>query len=274
MTSKGSAVLEQIFSRGYASVCLESAESALLGELFEKAAGFFSMSETEKLRYGVENRVTGYRPFSYANTGSADKPDLNDSFLYWKHRRASQPYQEEIAAFLDAAEAYRAVAADVVSGVIEELREHYAYKSELPFEQASVLQINSFVKTVDREFYQFAHEDADLLTVIWASHPGLEGVFEGGRVETYDFTTPGEVLIMPGSLLTAMTGDKIDPFFHRVRNYNTPDRKSIMYFVSPEATRPIEPFEKNCGHTAEDIQRMVIENPQMHFGLSGDFVSA
>jgi len=274
MTSKGSAVLDQIFSRGYASVRLESAESAVLDELFKKATGFFSMSESEKLRYGVENRITGYRPFSYANTGSADKPDLNDSFLYWKHRRESQPHQGEIAAFLDAAEAYRAVAAEVVSDAIKELCEYYEYKPELPFEQASVLQINSFVKPVDREFYQFAHEDADLLTVIWASHPGLEGVFEGGRVERYDFTTPGEVLVMPGSLLTAMTDDKIDPFYHQVKNYNTPDRKSIMYFVSPEATGPIEPFDKNCKHSAEDIQRLVIENPQMHFGLSEDFVSA
>ena len=136
-----------------------------------------------------------------------------------------------------------------------------------------MLQINSFVRPVDREFYQFAHEDADLLTVIWASHPGLEGVFEGERVEKYDFTTPGEVLVMPGSLLTAMTDNKIAPFYHQVRNYNTPDRKSIMYFVSPEATGPIEPFAPG-EHTAEDIQRLVIENPQMHFGLSGDFVSA
>jgi isopenicillin N synthase-like dioxygenase len=274
MTSKGSAVLDQIFSRGYASVRLESAGSDLLAGLFAKASGFFAKSEGEKLRYGVENRITGYRPFSYANTGSADKPDLNDSFLYWKHRRGAQPHHEEIAEFLAAAEAYRAVAAEVVADVIEELREHYDYKPELGFEQASVLQINSFVKPVDREFYQFAHEDADLLTVIWASHPGLEGVFEGDRVEKYDFAQSGEVLIMPGSLLTAMTDNAVKPFYHQVRNYNTPDRKSIMYFVSPEADGPIEPFVAGGEYTAEDIQRLVIENPQMHFGLSEDFVSA
>ncbi|HEU5332363.1 MAG TPA: 2OG-Fe(II) oxygenase family protein [Actinocrinis sp.] len=274
MTSKGSAVLDQIFARGYASVRLESAGSELLDGLYAKASGFFAKSEGEKLRYGVENRITGYRPFSYANTGSADKPDLNDSFLYWKHRRDAQPNQGEIAGFLNAAEAYRAVAAEVVVDVIEELRAHYGYKPELPFEQASVLQINSFVKPVDREYYQFAHEDADLLTVIWASHPGLEGVFdEGERIEKYAFDGPGEVLIMPGSLLTAMTDNAIKPFYHQVRNYNTPDRKSIMYFVSPEATNPIEPFVAG-EHTAEDIQRLVIENPQMHFGLSEDFVSA
>lgn len=277
MPATSSSLADQILDRGYGTVHLGDRAAERLEELYRQATRFFAQDTTDKLRYSVPNRISGYRPFKYANTGSVDKPDLNDSFLYWKHRRAAMPYQDEIARFLDAAEAYREVAGEVVSSVIDGLRAHYGYPRELTFEQASVLQINSFVKKVDSELYQFSHEDADLLTVIWGSAPGLEAVFsvEGGdeKVVPFEFDRD-EVLIMPGSLLTAMTGGEVPPFYHQVRNHNIPQRKSIMYFVCPDATNTIEPFLVNDFNRELDIQRLVIENPQLHFGLSEDFVSS
>jgi isopenicillin N synthase-like dioxygenase len=225
----------------------------------------------------VPNRISGYRPFKYANTGSKDKPDYNDSFVYWRHRRASLPYQEEITRFLDAAEAYRQVTARIVRDLIEEMRVRYDYQHELSFEDASLLQINSFVQPVDTALYQYSHEDADLLTVIWASAPGLEGMAGEDDDEKngvpFNFP-PDEVLIMPGSLLTAMTGGAVPPFYHQVRNHNIRERKSIMYFVSPEAAEPIEPFVRNDFNAELDIQQLVVDNPGTYFGLSQDFVSA
>jgi isopenicillin N synthase-like dioxygenase len=277
MNSASSAALDQILSQGYGIVRLDADEAVLLSGLYREATEFFTKDTPDKLRYSVPNRISGYRPFKYANTGSMDKPDYNDSFVYWRHRRASLPYHEEITRFLDAAEAYRQVTARIVRDLIEAMCVRYDYQQKLPFEDASLLQINSFVQPVDSTLYQYSHEDADLLTVIWASAPGLEGMAGEDDDEKngvpFDFP-PDEVLIMPGSLLTAMTGGAVPPFYHQVRNHNIRERKSIMYFVSPEAAEPIEPFVRNDFNAELDIQQLVVDNPGTYFGLSQDFVSA
>ncbi len=48
-----------------------------------------------------------------------------------------------------------------------------------------------------------------------------------------------EVVIMPGSVLTALSGGKIAPLYHQVRNHGLDDRQSIMYFVNPEIDEPL-----------------------------------
>jgi isopenicillin N synthase-like dioxygenase len=268
---KHSTILDQILSNGFATVRLGSFEAQNLADLYREATAFFASGTSAKLRYSVPNRISGYRPHGYAHSGSAYEPDLNDSFLYWKHRRKTLPYHEEIGSFLDAFETYRLVAAKIVTDVVENLQAHYGYKHELPFEEASVLQINSFGVPTDHELLQHPHEDAVLLTVISTSEMGLEAVFED-KVMPLTFTAD-EVLVMPGSVLTLMTGGEIRPFYHQARNYGFPNRKSVMYFVSPDATNAIEPFVANDFNGAKSIRDAVIKNPQT-FGLSEDFLTS
>lgn len=264
-------VLKQILASGIATVRLDSTEARLLTELYRESVAFFSLDTEKKLRYGVPNRNTGYRPHGYAHAGYPDKPDLNDSFLYWKHRREPVPYQEEIATFMEAFEAWRSVAARIVSDLVNSLREYYDYEPQLSFEDASVLQVNSFGAPTDEELFQQPHEDAVLLTVISASAPGLEEVI-GDTSKPLVFA-PDEVLVMPGSVLTEMTGGEIPPLYHLARNHRVLDRKSIMYFVSPDTAKAIEPFVVNDYNRSMDIRDRVLNNPQT-FGLSEDFVSA
>jgi isopenicillin N synthase-like dioxygenase len=134
-----------------------------------------------------------------------------------------------------------------------------------------VLQVNSFGVPTDQELFQQPHEDAVLLTVISASAPGLEEVI-GDTSKPLVFE-PDEVLVMPGSVLTEMTGGEIPPLYHLARNHKVLDRKSIMYFVSPDTENAIEPFVVNDYNRSMDIRDRVLNNPQT-FGLSEDFVSA
>jgi len=263
-------VLEQIFSTGSATLRLDSSGADRLADLFRESRSFFSSETSEKLRYSVPNRNNGYRPHGSAHSGSPDKPDLNDSFLYWKHRRETLPSHQDIGPFLDALEAYRLVAAAVVNDVIESLGTRYGYRHALPFTNASVLQVNSFGAAVDRDLLQHSHEDATLLTVITANAAGLEAVI-GEEVRPLTFA-PDEVMVLPGSVLTEMTGGEIPPVYHQVRNHRILERKSIMYFVSPDADGPIEPFVVNDYNRGTDIRESVINNPQT-FGLPEDFVS-
>jgi isopenicillin N synthase-like dioxygenase len=263
-------LLGRIREQGYALVRLEAGEARSLAAVHRGVMEFFAQSPSAKARHSVANRGSGYRPYAYAHAGDPARPDHNDSYLYWGRERRLPENHEEIEPLLDALEAYRLVAARITRGLVEQLRTHYGYADELPFERASVLQINSFGTPTDEELLQQPHEDAVFLTVIWTSAEGLEGVGEGGATVPFTFA-PDEVMIMPGGLMTVMTGGQIPSFHHQVRNHGTLGRKSVMYFVSPDPTGPIEPFLRNASNRDADIRALVIDNPQS-FGLADDFV--
>lgn len=263
-------MLDRILAEGYATVRLDPSDAERLAALCREAGEFFARDTEAKLRHSTPNLGTGYRPHGSAHSGYADKPDQNDSFLYWLPSYKTPPNDGEIAAFLAANEAYRQVVARITAELIESLRERYDSDAETPFEEASVLQINSYAEPSDEPLLQQAHEDADFLTVIWASEPGLELVIDGEPLPM-DFR-PDEVAIMPGSVMTAMTGGEVRPMDHLVRNHRTVGRKSIMYFVSPDVDSPIKPFIVNDYNRSMDIRRAVVDNPQLHFGLTSDFV--
>jgi len=272
LDSEGSsaALLDRILSAGYAVVRLSPAETRRLAGVIEEAGAFFAQDAGSKLRYAVPNRTTGYRPHAYAHAGDPDRPDLNDSFLYWPQPSRTPPNPLEIKSFLDAAEAYRQVAARITNDLVAALRTRYDYHGELPFEDASVLQVNSFTKPSEEPLLQQLHEDGTLITVIWANAPGLEGRL-GERMHSFAFR-PDEVVVMAGGVLTAMTGGAIAPLYHQVRNHRNPERKSVMYFVSPNADAEIQPFVVNDSNRDTDIRKLVLENPESYFGLSKDFV--
>lgn len=262
-------LLDQLVTRGYALTRLDERETRHLAAVYEGMMAFFAQDADAKARHGVPNRSTGYRPYAYAHAGDPDRPDHNDSYLYWGRDRKLPGHHEEIKPLLDALEDYRRAAARVTHEVIEGLRTRYAYPHPLPFERGSVLQVNSFATPTLDELLQQPHEDAVFLTVIWTSAPGLEGVVGEGLVP---FTfAPDEVMVMPGSLMTVMTGGAIPPFYHQVRNLAAAGRKSVMYFVSPDPSWAIEPFLVNDTNRDADIRELVIANPQT-FGLAEDFV--
>ena len=71
---------------------------------------------------------------------------------------------------------------------------------------------------------------------------------------------------MPGSVLTALTGGKIAPLYHQVRNHGLSDRQSLMYFVNPEVEAPLFSWIDAPDGTREDIREHVQNAPTM-FGL-------
>ena len=264
-------MLDRIVTDGYATVRLDPSDAERLANLYREASEFFTRDTETKLRYSTPNLGTGYRPHGAAHAGYADKPDQNDSFLYWSPSYKTSPNEHEIAGFLTACEAYRQVVARITAQLIDELRKRYGNDTAVPFEKASVLQINSYAEPFDEDLLQQPHEDADFLTVIWAGEPGLELVVDDAS-RPMDFPVD-EVAIMPGSVMTAMTGGEIRPQHHLVRNHHSVTRKSVMYFVSPDADSPIKPFVVNDFNRSMDIRRLIVDNPHSHFGLTADFVA-
>ena len=77
-----------------------------------------------------------------------------------------------------------------------------------------------------------------------------------------------EIVIMPGSVLTALSGGKIEPLYHQVRNHclGEGERQSIMYFVNPEIDEPLYGWLDSSDGERVDIREHVQNAPSM-FGL-------
>lgn len=256
----------EMLRTGYSLARLDEDTAQRLAHVYAHAADFFAQSDEAKLRHGIESRNVGYRPFAYAGTPNGER-DFNDSFVYWAKERNALPHSEEIFLFLQSLEMYRTALMHLVEGIINEMSSHYSYQHELPFARASLLQVNSYFQLSDRELLQARHEDATFLTVISVNAEGLEVELEG---EMKGITLkPGEVLLMPGSIMALMTSGDVQPLYHRARNFHHVHRKSVMYFVSPDVNSKIEPFVAN---NSECIRNAVVDAPQL-FGLADDFVN-
>ncbi len=95
--------------------------------------------------------------------------------------------------------------------------------------------------------------------------PGLEIEVDGAFVPAE--IGESEILVMPGSLLSLMTGDRVKPLFHRVRNTRRADpRSSLLYFVNPEIDQPLAPWIANASNAGIDIIERANSAPRK-FGL-------
>ncbi|WP_109528979.1 MULTISPECIES: hypothetical protein [Nocardia] len=269
-------MLEQIRTDGYARVRLNSRETSQLARLYSEANHFFAASYESKSRHRTDRLTNGYRPpgAAYNNGDPVNEADVNDSFLYWNSEHGARiPNHGDIPEFLAALERYRSgPVVRVMRNLLDELAEYYEYPRKLPFQEASVLQVNSFGELSSRELLQTPHEDGVLATVIWTSAPGLEAV--GGDAPVPLITAHDEVLVMPGGIMSVMTGGDILPLYHQARNHAqaSVDRKSIMYFSCPDIDKgDVEPYIVNDTNRGVDV-RDAIRGATDAFGLAADFV--
>lgn len=264
-------IIDHIAEAGHTSVFLGAADTARLKQLHHQAMVFFDADETKKLRYSTPRHLVGYRPFGHSYAYSPEQKSLDDSFLYWPNRCHMIEHRNEIAAFLQAFANYLPVVERIIQKFLATLSDHYDYQGDVKFEEASFLQINSYTEDLDNELLQQPHEDRVLLTVIWAAEPGLHLLRD---TEAIPVTPAGnEVVLMPGSILTAMTGGQIQPTYHYVRNHGRLGRKSVMYFVSPDPSHEIQPYIANNENMGTDIRELSLTNPRA-FGLPPDFLTA
>lgn len=255
---------EDIMHFGYARIALPPALEALLTEAKGAARDFFALDLVEKQRHSSPDLNFGFRPMGTEYAQTAERPDLNDAFTLWADRLDLIPNAGEIASLTNTLSALSWGLLATVEGVLKGVaRSTAADDPAIPrVQRASHLQINQYSSVeTGRLFLQDLHEDGHLLTLLHAQERGLELIIKDKVIPIV--TKQNEMLVMPGSTLTLMTGGQISPLYHQVRNLQLPYRLSTMFFVNPELSHPLIPW---TGEDKTDIREVVRTHPQQ-FGL-------
>jgi isopenicillin N synthase-like dioxygenase len=235
--------VSQIASVGFATVPLTTDELDNSKTVRSLAQQFFSLPEQVKLQSSSTDYNRGYRPVGQEYSQSAERPDLNESFSIWGGDDAKSFHQESTL-LADAMITWQATLKGLISDILASLREFVSGPNDedIPFAFSSYAQLNYYTRVdeqLERDLLQDAHEDGHMLTLLTAAQPGLE--VAPGIDGPYEAVSPSSahLRVMPGSALTAISGGRFPPLYHRVRNHNLPDRYSLMYFVNPDLSRPV-----------------------------------
>jgi len=258
-----------ILDNGYAVVKLDDVHEYAVHHAIKTANQFFERPLEDKNAHGSTDHNYGYRPYGVEYSISPDRPDMNEVFTLWASRLDLIPNAADIPELTDAFLNWRDSIAPLVKAILDEVAADFGVDAAPAFEKASYLQINSYLETPDdRDLLQDKHEDGHMVTVLHATAPGLEIYADGEAGEASAFLPDhDEIVIMPGSVLTALSGGTIQPLFHQVRNHGLDDRQSIMYFVNPVVDEPLYAWTAADGTGEREDLREHVQNAPKMFGL-------
>lgn len=303
----GQQLLPGLVKFGAAWVDVGPIGEQLITDLYTASVDFFRQDEDVKAEFsgpGPKPNV-GRRPFKASKADG--KPEDFESAIYWgEDYEVSEtkrfPNGDRARRLMDGFRGFRRMSGIIVAQAILEMQEHYDpehlnYSPEQPMEfHAGTLDQVNFMDELRillgleiGDTSSKEHEDADFLTAIWTSQPGLRAL---GRAITFPRR---RVLLMAGSIATQMTGGvlpdgtpapgAIPPLYHEVRflgDYHSLGlceneegvRISEMEFAGPDATKPIKPFVTTKWNRDVDIQQLVIKNPEEQFDIGEGFVES
>lgn len=262
-------VARELLEHGYAIVRGDAGMVKLLDDIFDSAGDFFALGLEEKKRFERPQILEGYRRYAAEHSGPLNRPDLNETFSLVLRNMA----REDIAPWSNTNPLHRALRAAapryaaLVDGVLDEIRRELNPGGDrVSSAEFSYFQLNYYRPRAEkRTFLQEAHEDGHLLTVVTSRQPGLEAEIDG-RFQPVNFADD-EFLVMPGSILTLMTGGRIKPLPHRVRNVRSVStRESLMFFANAPVTRAPRAWAAAADGSMPDIGRANVEASKL-FGL-------
>ena len=271
-------MIPQLERQGFLRVPADPVLRRAVDRTFTHAREFFAHPAEEKFRYSHPEWVEGYRELGPEYSLVPERPDLTESFAAWNRNRV----RPELALWQKGCPLHGALreVSTLLSAVVTDLfaamRDHFKPDApELRFFNATYMQLNYYEPARhSRDLLQDPHEDGHLVTLVTSNAPGLELQVDGEFVPAN--VTPDHFVVMPGSLISLMTGDRVKPGYHQVRNsHRTDPRCSMMFFVNPEIDQDLKPWIENDSNRGIDIIERAnaapkqFGNPSLHDTLSG-----
>ncbi|MEM5583396.1 2OG-Fe(II) oxygenase family protein [Roseibium sp. AS2] len=262
-------IARELISKGHAKIRLNAEDVDTLLSVFGSADRFFNQDKAEKAAFRFKSDVEGYREIGAEFSISEDRPDLNEAYgvvlgnIPSTQARGWATGNVLFKSLLDVSKVYQ----PTINALFEALRQEINPDGAvLEVGDTSYLQVNYYRPSAEtRDFLQDHHEDGHLLTVVKALEPGLE-IRPDDRFEPVVLER-NEILLMPGSLLSIMTGGEIPALWHRVRNTNAQqNRASMMFFVNPCLKEAPAPWKSGPSGQDTDLAAACVER-SVAFGL-------
>jgi 2OG-Fe(II) oxygenase superfamily len=222
----------QILSGGYAHAHLTRDQQVVLSTAYDAAAEFFTRPLAERQAHRGQPGIPGYWPYAARYATNPARPDQSETFALQGRSRAGIPAISWVLELCDGLSGWRDIASGITGAILGQFDDLYEHP-RLGHTEGSHAEVSWFGQPPPEQCAMLhdRHEDQHLLTLVAATQPGLE-IELGGRMEPVTFSG-AEVLIMPGSVLTAMTNGRVRPLWHQVRNYGIAGRMSLVYMVHP-----------------------------------------
>jgi isopenicillin N synthase-like dioxygenase len=236
--------IENLEHQGYVTLALGEPACALIDEIAELTLTFFRQDDEVKSADSIRHLHEGWQPFGGEFSITPDRPDLHESFWVTRRNatRAAATYSSMGRALHAKMVQHLSIMQHLEADITRDIRRHLGLEdvkeSAIDGPLDADLQVLYYQpQRQHRDLLQDEHEDGLYMTLTWADSPGLEilgpnGVFHGlsqGR---------GRVSVLPGEILSLMSGCRIKPMIHRVRRHAEQlERLSINYFAVPDLDR-------------------------------------
>ena len=244
------AIADDIFHLGIAVVDMPLGLRFDYEELFEEGAYFFARPLQEKLECAPDPGTNvGFRPIGQEYSIAPSIPDVKESLTFVPAEGNLVTSQPQFVWGLYETMSRAVVELDrLCDGIMNVLAARYGQTDPIYAAAHSQLAINYYPSADSTSDVLIEpHEDGCLLTVLSATHSGLEIRHRDGVFRACDDLI-GALAILPGVSMTHATGGDIAPTFHRVvRRPGVTKRFAIAYDATADLRRPVAPWVRRDG---------------------------
>jgi hypothetical protein len=229
-----------IVMKGYAVIKIPIGTQAAMWHALD---GINSVLPELREEFSFPDLTDGFLAIGGEHAKYTTHVDLCDRFCYWHKHRANhrqKKFAEEkiYSAIVTCEFEMHAMAQKMIAG----LWDFFNGAGQVDIRDSSYLQLCMYAnehRVSDRRYLQDRHEDGHLITLIKPTRDGLV-IFPDGpdAREVPVFLHDDELLVISGSLLTALSDGRIPPMYHAVKNpFVHMERKSLVYFAIPELSQ-------------------------------------
>ncbi|HEV7921954.1 MAG TPA: 2OG-Fe(II) oxygenase family protein [Thermoanaerobaculia bacterium] len=258
---------------GYADVTLPAATRAAVADVYRAGLAFFRLSSERKLRDSLPASEFGYRPVGVEYSQSPQRPDPFESFSAsirtvelagCLRSEEARLLQRRMVAVIEPFEEIADRLLSTIAGTLGGSPPQIGGGCR----RWSSLQLNySRPGTVTTAFIHEAHEDGHALTLAMATGPGLELQRPDGTFAPVE-SSARRMIVMPGEILTLLSGGRIRPLYHRVvPRHDMDERMALLFFADPPPVA-CAPWVSTAANAGVDIAQRVLTNAE-RYGLSG-----
>lgn len=261
--------IEMLERRGYLIIDVTDDLLSCVNSIFVLGRAFFRRSKAAKRTASIPHLNEGWKELGAEYSVVPERPDLHESF--WVTQRQC----EQCAAQYSAdglglhREMFRCISMlnnierVITAALLKYLCVDADSGTTFCCDRDSDMQILYYQPAVHtRELLQDPHDDSLYLTFSKADNPGLEILVSGGDYQPV-ILGRREMIVMPGEILSLMSGYRIAPLIHKVvRHSEQSERMTLGYFTLPnlEMGRQLRPWIVNESNKDVDIMQRVMRN--------------